>query len=298
MKKIQKNFALIILTMILAVSLSATIVSAQDDPTFLAPLPGIGSGKYTVLAPLPGIGDSASDKTTTIAQYLPAVFKLSIGVAAVLAFAMITLGGITYATSDSIFGKSEGKKYLENAIWGLILVIASFAILNTINPQILNLRLSLPKPYIKSNASMTQDQIDESNRIGASLGQTRLNPCAEGQTIGCVSFNGMQPGTVTALQDLHNNCNGCTVDISGGTEGGHAPNSSHDNGTAVDIRPEEKLNAVIFSGQCRKQSGAACDQFAACNVYTYRGGNYLWEPEGSTCGGPVASSGNHWHASF
>ncbi len=106
---------------------------------------------YTVLAPLPGIGDPATGKTD-LQKYLPAAFKLGIGIAAALAFVMITLGGITYATSDAVFQKSQGKEWITNAIWGLLLVIGAWVILNTINPKILRFDLSLPKPEIKAGA--------------------------------------------------------------------------------------------------------------------------------------------------
>ncbi len=68
-----------------------------------------------------------------------------------MAFVMITLGGITYATSDSVFGKHDGKTFIQNAIWGLILVIGSWVILNTINPKILDFTLSLPRPPIQTD---------------------------------------------------------------------------------------------------------------------------------------------------
>ena len=106
---------------------------------------------YTTLVDsLPGI-----EKTTTLSSYLPAVFNLSMGIAAVLAFVMITFGGIMYATSDAISGKSQGKEYVTNAIWGLLLVIGAWVILNTINPKILHFDLSIPKPNIPTAPTVT-----------------------------------------------------------------------------------------------------------------------------------------------
>src|SRR3989344_9447581 len=78
------------------------------------------SSEYTVLSPLPGTtkcGDNIGPNCTTdFKTYLPGIIKWSIGVAAVMAFAMITFGGITYATSDSIAGTSKGREYVTNAI--------------------------------------------------------------------------------------------------------------------------------------------------------------------------------------
>lgn len=106
--------------------------------------PATPPGNYNVLVPLPGIGEG--NTSTNLGTYIPAVFRLSMGVAAVLAFVMITFGGITYATSDALSGKEQGREFLTNAVVGLVLVIASYAILNTINPNILKIQLALPPP--------------------------------------------------------------------------------------------------------------------------------------------------------
>jgi hypothetical protein len=103
--------------------------------------------EYTPLQPLPGI-EASSEGTVALEKYLPGVFNLAIGVSAVLAFIVITWGGITYATSDALSGKSEGRKHIENGIYGLLLVIGAWVILYTINPQILNFNLILPKSSI------------------------------------------------------------------------------------------------------------------------------------------------------
>lgn len=108
---------------------------------------------YTVLAPLPGI--TKSGDTTDLQTYLPAIFNLSIGIGAVLAFVMITFGGIMYATSDSITGKNDGRKYVEDAIWGLILVIGAYAILFTINPDTLKFSLNPDTPGIANTTQST-----------------------------------------------------------------------------------------------------------------------------------------------
>lgn len=102
-------------------------------------------GDYTVLAPLPGIGE---DGPTNFEKYVPAAFRLTIAIAAGMAFVAITIGGITYATTDAVFQKTEGRKMVENAIWGLLLVIGAYAILYTINPQTLRFDLSIKTPKI------------------------------------------------------------------------------------------------------------------------------------------------------
>lgn len=110
--------------------------------------------QYTPLAPLPGTtsGDCVKDEdgkisdcTTDIQTYLPGVFKLAIGIAGVLAVLMIIIGGVQYITTDAIQGKSEGKERIQNALWGLVLVLVSWILLYTINPKLTVFNLNIEK---------------------------------------------------------------------------------------------------------------------------------------------------------
>lgn len=128
---------------------SFSVIYAQTKPATPPPV------DYTVLTPLPNTTKKCNqtDKNgkvivvdcTNLELYLPAMFNLSVGIAAALAFIMITFGGVLYATSDALSGKADGKKYIENALWGLLLVIGAYTLLNTINPQLLDFKLGIDK---------------------------------------------------------------------------------------------------------------------------------------------------------
>lgn len=94
---------------------------------------------YTPLAPLPGIQDDQG--YVDLSNYLPNIFNLTIGLAAVLAMIMITIGGIEYMTTTSEGGKSGARNRITYAIGGLILAIAAWLILYTINPALLNFNI-------------------------------------------------------------------------------------------------------------------------------------------------------------
>lgn len=139
LKKSVLIFALFLLT-----SPDPSLVYAQPAPP-VTPAPI----DYTVLAPLPntttcGAGGGTNCQTT-LDKYLPAAFNLAVGIAVALAFIVVTFGGVVYATSDALSKKSQGKEYIENALWGLLLVIGAYTILNTINPQILKFDLNIDK---------------------------------------------------------------------------------------------------------------------------------------------------------
>ncbi len=94
-------------------------------------------GDYTPLEPIPVLGGG----TVSLTSYIPNLVKLIIQIAGVLAVVMIVLGGVQYLSTDAIGGKSEGKQKIENAIYGLLLAIGAYVILNTINPGTLQLQL-------------------------------------------------------------------------------------------------------------------------------------------------------------
>lgn len=70
---------------------------------------------------------------------LNALFVLAISIGAVLAVLRIAYAGYLYLKGDIWGNKSKAKEYLQDAVFGLILLLAIWVILHTINPQLLNL---------------------------------------------------------------------------------------------------------------------------------------------------------------
>ena len=68
---------------------------------------------------------------------------------AVLAMVMIVIGGIEYMTSELVSSKKAGIERITNAILGLLIALTAFLILNTINPNLLNVCLDqLPEARV------------------------------------------------------------------------------------------------------------------------------------------------------
>jgi hypothetical protein len=108
--------------------------------------------EYTLLAPIP-LGGKITDTLDgegIFQEYLPGIFKTVIAFAAVLATARIVWGGILYISTDAIQGKSEGKKYIMESIYGLVLISAAWLILYTINPKLVDIKLDLKSAKISS----------------------------------------------------------------------------------------------------------------------------------------------------
>ena len=121
--------------------------------------------KYTLLAPLPcdpaKVGpsctkddkgnyvlktfDPTDDSGGTLGKYLNMMIRLFIGICAVLAVIMIVMGGVEYMTSELISSKEAGKERITNALFGLLLALGAWTLLNTINPNILKSDIKIPK---------------------------------------------------------------------------------------------------------------------------------------------------------
>lgn len=95
---------------------------------------------YKFLAPLSNDFTSFSfNVECAFADYANKFIKIFIGICGVLAMVMIISGGIQYMTSELVSSEVHAKDVIQNALLGLILAVAGYAILNTLNPKLLEL---------------------------------------------------------------------------------------------------------------------------------------------------------------
>lgn len=127
---------ILILILIALVGLFSPIVLVHANP----------ATPYTLLQPLPNPAGSTPNPTYPVtgdlSGYLNLAITIFIGISAVLAVIMIIIGGLEYMTSELISSKEHGKERITNAIFGLLLALGAWTILNTINPNLLNTDLS------------------------------------------------------------------------------------------------------------------------------------------------------------
>ena len=96
--------------------------------------------------PLVDLTDTGFFTSYELVPFLVGAFKLAIAAAGVLAVFRIVWGGFTYMTFDSIEGKKDGKEIISKAIGGLILAMAAWLILYTVNKDVLQFKpLEYPK---------------------------------------------------------------------------------------------------------------------------------------------------------
>ncbi len=137
---------------------------------------------YTPLAPISETlgGCTLPDGTTipncidtaeagAFGKYFNALIRIFIGFCAVLAMIFIVIGGMQYMTSELVSGKEEAKKRIWGAVGGLILALASYAILNTINPQLLDISLS---GVAKAEITLDEKEFSKTGKPISSAGKS------------------------------------------------------------------------------------------------------------------------------
>ena len=96
---------------------------------------------FTNLVNIPGLEGEEG-----LREYLAAFFYLSIGIAALLAVVKLVIAGARYMLSDVANQKEAAKADIRGAVIGLLIILATYILLNTINTQILETDIAL-QPY-------------------------------------------------------------------------------------------------------------------------------------------------------
>lgn len=266
---------------------------------------------YKLLSPLPcppestdctvGPGGEKLLENYTIAdanplsKYINIMLKIFIGICAILAMIMITLGGLEYMTSELPGNKESGKNKITQAVLGLLLALGAWLILWTINPDLLVADLaSLTDVVVEVDleSDVPQTPVNGKYVNGTSVGvnwetTSSMAPTTlpswlkrnngECQTVGqkgCTSTRGLLG---THINAIHTGCPTCQLVLTGGTEfwehGGRSGNTTHKPGSAtVDLRRNPQLDAYLSGGK----------PLVKWQRYPEKGGLYLFE-------------GNHWH---
>ena len=118
-----------------------------------------GSLNYRTLVKIPGLGQNIGGEnvvvisSNSLGQYLQVGFNYFIGIAIALAVVMIIYGGVLYATTEAIYGKSEARNTIMSAVQGLALALSSWLILYTINPDLLKFQLDIGRLDLRGRST-------------------------------------------------------------------------------------------------------------------------------------------------
>lgn len=271
--------------------------------------PIITSAQVVLLEPIEGY--IAEEEAADLGSYLAGIFRLAIGVASGLAVIMIVFGGVQYMTTDSITGKSDGLQKVESAVFGLVVALVAFLVLQTINP-------ALVRFDIVTTLQKVSEELNDRAGDGATSGGTtepeegeawgndspvraqlqaagipinKANCATVGQK-NCTSVFGLgSPQRLIALFDRCKIANNgvCFSIVTAGTEywlhTHHGPGSP-----VVDLLPTGNMNKYVTGS-------TATPNMDCYEKITKDGVLFQWEAEG--CGsGKGKSTGNHWHVKY
>jgi hypothetical protein len=90
--------------------------------------------------------------TTGLVDYIRYIYLFALGAVGLTAFGVMVYGGILYMMSGAnVTSKEEANKWFKGAISGLLLALASYLILSTINPNLVKIKApELPTMQIQS----------------------------------------------------------------------------------------------------------------------------------------------------
>ncbi|NDE68275.1 hypothetical protein EB052_01570, partial [bacterium] len=163
-----------LLALFLLIAASAAVTSPSQT---LAASGGVNSS-YVLLEPLPCVNGTTPDTQTPncvngkvatfeVDYYIKYAFRLAIALAAFAAVVMFTYGGFEYMMSEtSVTNQGDAKSKMKNAVLGLLAVLSSYVILNTIDPRLVNVTTTIPPLNLK-----TAPAAIDFNDLGILLGQ-------------------------------------------------------------------------------------------------------------------------------
>ncbi len=144
MKRFFRNGSVLIaLGMVLVGWAALTHYALAQPRSSAAPAP------QAVIAPEIVIPNSPAEnfvngifRVKDLANYLGLVYNFLISTVGILAAVMMMIGGFQYLTSGGDPGRAKaGKERISNALLGMVLALASYLILNTINPGLVTFKV-------------------------------------------------------------------------------------------------------------------------------------------------------------
>jgi hypothetical protein len=223
--------------------------------------------------PFPGL----SGNNITPCQYIKALYKWALGIVGAVTVASIAYGGFRYLVGQV----EQGKEIIYSALIGLLILLGSWLILYTINPDLATLKCAItsgspPAPPTTPTPTPStppggNDQVvrDHLTSQGIQVNKQCQNSSSCGVPGGQTCLNGLQENTQGGVETIKQNCN-CNITITGGTECGHASGAnSHSSGKKLDLRPESGLDSYVQNQGCGKSPQDTNCRGTDGNIYRY-----------------------------
>ncbi|MBP6879845.1 MAG: hypothetical protein KBF62_01335 [Candidatus Pacebacteria bacterium] len=138
-------------------------------------------GSYCLLEPIPEFGNKITPETG-FGEYVNTLIRLILGVVGVIVVITFVYGGIMWMGTDSIFKKTDAKQRMEDAALGTLLLIGAYIILNTINPNLVDIKIYIPSSF----TTLKVEEITDSGEVLTIEYSTEAGECPKD----CSKLNG------------------------------------------------------------------------------------------------------------
>jgi hypothetical protein len=99
---------------------------------------GVGVNGNLTYTPLEPISSTPNSAPSSFCGLVNLLFKALIYIGGMIAVLFLVLGGITYMVSEVVDKRTVARNRIKSALWGLAILLISWIILNTINPQLVS----------------------------------------------------------------------------------------------------------------------------------------------------------------
>ena len=164
-----------------------------------------GTCTYVPLEPLPGVNQTGLNFST----YVSGMFRLFITLGALFAVLMLVLAGISWMTSESPLKLKAAQERATAALYGLLLLVACWLILYTINPNLLRFDL-----FTSTLNTAAQKNTAPNSTGGTPSGNTIYAAPRPNGAVGD-SLLIMSPSSPEKLQQIKDFYNTCTNSLGG-----------------------------------------------------------------------------------
>ncbi len=124
---------------------SATLAEQGSLPVYVDPT------HYKLLEPL---GSIQVVQTDSVGVYVNLLIEILLGIIGVMAVLVLIFAGVEYMTTQAVAEKGESKKMIGRAFGALICAASVYLILNTVNPDLLDLDPEIPSVTLAGNDGM------------------------------------------------------------------------------------------------------------------------------------------------
>lgn len=181
----KKTYLLLIISLVFLGNIGIANGAITEEYKLLEPLPCIQGGDVPC-----GTGGNNIQTLDKISfnNYVGYVYRLTIAVAVFLTVVMMVVGGFEYMLSESFTKKGAGKDKMKDAALGLLGVLISYTVLETIDPRLVQIGVNIEPVNIKNlkleesdqflnmlSSELSKEEVDSLNKIKALEGQKKIN---------------------------------------------------------------------------------------------------------------------------